>query len=122
MYGYLTIKVATVLEVDVKACGMLLHPCPVLVDIGSIDDEEEVVLAHLVDQQIVDGTTILVAHHTIIDLTYGCASNVVGKDVLHIALCIPALHRNLSHVGDIEESNMFANSGMLGGDTSILIK
>ena len=35
---YLSIIVATVLQINIKAFGILLHPGPVLVDISSIDD------------------------------------------------------------------------------------
>ena len=100
--GYLTIVVTTVLQVNIESFGLLLHPRPVLIDIGSVDDKEEVVLAHLVYQQVIDCTTILVAHHTIVYLTYRCASDIVCEDVLHVALCILALNCNLAHVRYIE--------------------
>ena len=96
--GYLTIVVTTVLQVNIESFSLLLHPRQVLIDIGGVDDKEEVVLAHLVYQQVVDSTTILVAHHTIVYLTYWCSSDIIGENMLHVALCILALNCNLAHV------------------------
>ena len=101
---------------------MLLHPCPVLVDIGGIDHEEEVVLAHLVDEQVVDRSTVLVAHHAVEDLPYWGTSHIIGEDMLHIALGILAAHRYLSHVRDIEESHLLSDCMMLWGNACILIE
>ena len=120
--GYLAIEVTTVLKVDVETLGILLHPSPVLIDIGGIDDEEEVVLTHLIHQQVVDSSTILVAHHTIIDLTHRGTSNIVGEDMLNITLGILALNRYLTHVRDIEESHFLAYCRMLRGDAGTLIE
>ena len=120
--SYLTIEVGTVLQVDIKALGILLHPGPVLIDVSGIDDQEEIVLAHLIHQQIVNRTTILVAHHTIVDLAHRSTSDIVGKNVLHITLGIRTFYGYLAHVRNIKQAHMLANGRMLGSNTSHLIK
>ena len=119
---YLSIIVATVLQINIKAFGILLHPGPVLIDICSIDDQEEIILCHLVDEQVINSTAILVAHHAIIDLTYRCIGYIVRKYMLHVTFGIRSLDGHFSHMRHIKESGMFANSHMLWCDTSILIK
>ena len=101
---------------------MLLHPSPILIDVGSIDDEEEIILAHLIYEQIIHRSTILITHHAVKDFPYWNSSNIIGKNVVDIALGIRTLHSDLAHVGDVEETYMFTNSQMLWSNTSILIK
>ena len=99
---------------------MLLHPRPILINIGGIDDEEEVVVAHLIDQQVVDSAAILIAHHTIIYLTHRSARYVVGKDVLHIAFSILATNRHFTHVTDVKESYLLTHCHVFWRNTCIL--
>ena len=120
LHGYLAVMVTHVLQVDVEALGLLLHPGPVLVDVGGVDNEEIVVLAHAVDQQVVDRSAVLVAHHAVENLSHRCATDVVGKDVLHIALSIFALDGDFAHVADVEDAAAGAHSLVLVGDVGVL--
>ena len=120
--GYLTVVVRTVLQVDVEAFGMLLHPSPVFVDVRGVDHEEEVILAHFIHQQVVDRTAVFIAHHTIVDFPNRRPSHIVRKDMLHVALCIWTLHSHLAHVRYIEESHMFSDGHVLRGNACILVK
>ena len=122
LYGNLTIEVTAVLQIDVEACGMLLHPSPVLINVGSIDDKEEIVLSHLIHQQVVHRTTILVAHHAIKDLSCRHTCYVVRKDMVHIALRILALYRHLAHVRHIKQPHMLTDSHVLWCYSRILVK
>ena len=120
MQGYLPIEVTTVLQVNLKSLSLLLHPSPVLIDVGSIDDEEEIIFAHLIDQEVVHRTAILIAHHTIIYLTNGSIGDIICKDVLHITLCIFALYRDLSHVRDVKETTLMSHGQVLQLNVLIL--
>ncbi len=122
LQSYLTIIIGTVLQVDVKTSGMLLHPSPILIYIGSIDNEEEIILAHLIYQKVIYCSTILIAHHAVVYLTHRCIGYIIGEDMLHITLGIRSFHRNLAHVTHIEEACMFTYSQMLWCDTRILIQ
>ena len=116
----LTIVIRHVSQIDVEALGMLLHPGPILIDIRSVDYEEEIVLPHLIDQKVINSSTVLVAHHAIIDLTHRGTRNIICKDMLHIALGIFTSHDDLSHVRHIEETYLLTYCKMLRSDASIL--
>ena len=77
---------------------MLSHPSPVLVDVCGVDDDEEVILAHLIDEQVVHRTAILVAHHAIENLSRLHATHVVGEDMIDVSLGIRTLYSHLAHV------------------------
>ena len=99
---------------------MLLHPSYILVDVGCVDDEEEVVLAHLVDEQVVDGAAVLIAHHAIEHLSVGGSLDVIGEDVLNIALGIFTLDGYFAHVRNVEDAAMLAHSVVLLLDVAVL--
>ena len=120
MHGKLAVVVALVVEVDVEACSMLLHPSYILVDVGCVDDEEEVVLAHLVDEQVVHRAAIGIEHHAIVNLSDRCSGNVVREDVLNIAFGIGTGDAHFAHVTDIEDAAMLTYSIVLVGDVRVL--
>ena len=116
----LSVEIRAVLKVYVEALGILLHPSPVLIYVGCIDNQEEVVLAHLVHQQVVHRAAVPVAHHTIIYFTCGRAGYVVGKDMLHVALGILTLNGYLAHVRDVKDAHFLAYSHVLECNAGIL--
>ena len=116
--GYLAIEVTTVLKVDVETLGILLHPSPVLIDIGGIDDEEEVVLSHLIDQQVIDRSAVGIEHHSVVDLSEGGVGHIVGEDVLHVAFCIRARDAHFAHVTDIEDTAVLTYCVVFIGNVS----
>ena len=120
MHGQLSVIVALVVEIDIEALFLLKHPCYILVDIGCVDDEEEIVFAHLIDEQVVHGAAVGVAHHTIIDLSYGRACDIVGEDVLDVALSVGACDAHFSHVRDVEDTAVLAHGVVLVGDVGVL--
>ena len=95
---------------------MLLHPGHVLVDVGGVDHEEKVVLAHLVYQQVVYSASVGIAHHAVEDLADGGVFHIVGEDVVHIPLGIGALDAYLTHVRYIEHTAVLAHGVMLLDD------
>ena len=118
----LSIIIRNVTQIDVEAIGMLLHPSPVLIDIGGIDDKEEIILSHFIDQQIIYCSTILVAHHTIVDLSHRCTCYVIRKDMLHIAFSIVTANNDLSHVRHIKQAYFLTYRIMLWSYSCILIE
>ena len=97
-----------------------MHPSPVLIDIGGIDDQEEVAFTHLVDQQVVYGAAVLIAHHAVEHLADGSPRNVVGKYMLYVAFCITATDGYFAHVTHVEHAALGAHSLVLVGDIAIL--
>ena len=120
LHGNLAVIVRAVVEVDVEALHVLAHPIHVLVDVGCVDDKEEVALAHAVDEQVVDGAAVGVAHHAIEDFSVCGTGDVIGEDVVDIALGILALDAHLAHVGDVEDTAVLAHGVVLFDDGGIL--
>ena len=77
---------------------MLGHPRPVLVDVSGIDDDEEVILAHLIHEEVIHRTAVLIAHHAIENLARLHAAHVVGEDMVDISLCVGSLDSHFSHM------------------------
>ena len=120
LHRQLSVEVGAVLYVDVITLGMLSHPCPVLVDVCGIDDDEEVILAHLIHKEVIHRTTVLIAHHAIENLSRFHSPNIVGKDMVDVSLGIRTLDSYLAHVGHIEHSTGIAHSLVLVLDVGIL--
>ena len=120
MHGQLAVVVALVLEVDVEARHLFLHPRHILIDVGRVDDEEEVVVAHFIDEQVIDRAAVGVAHHPIVDLSDGRIGDIIGEDVLHVALCIGPCDAHFAHVRDIEDTAVLAHGVVLIGDVRVL--
>ena len=120
LYGKLAVVVALVVKVDIEAFHLLLHPCNILVDIGCIDDKEEIIITHLIDEQVIHGATIGVEHHSIVDLSEGRISHIVREDVLHVALCIRTCDAHFTHVADIKDTTMLAHGVVLIGNVRVL--
>ena len=107
-------------QVYVIAFSLLLNPGPVLIDVGSIDDEEETLVGHLIHQEVVNDATILVAHHAIEDFSMGHACHIVRKDVIDIAFCVSTGNQHFAHVTDIEHATGCAYCLMLVHNARIL--
>ena len=120
MHGKLAVEVALVVELDVEACCVLLHPSYILVDVCRIDDEEEVVLAHLIDQQVINRSAVGVEHHTVVYLSDGCSSHIIREDVLNILLSVGTCDAHFAHVTHIEDAAMLTHGIVLVGDVRVL--
>ena len=104
--GELGVVVALVLGLGVEALDLLLNPGVVLVDVGSVDDEEEVVLAHLIDEQVIHSAAVGIEHHAVEDLAHVGSGHVVRKDVLHEALSLRTRDAYFAHVANVEDADL----------------
>ena len=120
LQGYLSVDVALVHGNHIESLCLSLYPGIVLIDIGGIDDEEELVVRHLVDKQIVHGAAILMQHHAIVYLAHGSTGNVVGEDVLHELLRLGTAHQHLAHVAHVEHAACLAHGIVLVHDVGVL--
>lgn len=77
-------------------------------------------LAHLVDQQVVDGATVGVAHHAVEDLANGGSSYIVCEDMVDEALGVLTRDECLTHVGYIEYTAMLAHGVVLFDNRRVL--
>ena len=116
----LAIVVGLVLEINVESFEMLFHPRHILVDVGGIDDQEKLLSPHFVDKQVVDRSSVGVAHHAIENLAVGCCGHVVCENVIDVAFCVASLDEHLAHVADVEHTACLANGHVLIGDVGVL--
>ena len=116
----LAVEVALVVKPYVEALHLLLHPLNVLVDVGGVNDKEEIVVAHLIDEEVINGAAVGIEHHAVEYLAVGGTGHVVGEDVLHVALCVGACDAHLAHVRDVEDSAVLAHGIVFIGDVGVL--
>ena len=116
LHRQLTVAVALIGEGEVEALGVTGHPVEVFVDVRGIDDEEEAVVGKLVDQQVVNGAAVVVAHHAVEHFAHGCSADVAGEDVAHVAFGIGAADGHFSHVAYVEHTALAAHGMVLGGN------
>ena len=89
---------------------MFGYPEIVLLYIGSVDDQQIVIrLELLVNQKIIDSTSIRIEHHSVEDLAGSHGANVVSEYVVHEFFGIRTAYEYLAHMGDIEHSNLVAD-------------
>ena len=94
-------------------------PVPVLLDIGSVDNQQILLLFVLIDQQIVYNTAILIGKASVLYFTGRKGGHIVRSDFLQKVQSMRAFHPKLSHVGDIEYADALANGEMFVDDTGI---
>ena len=107
-------------DVYIITIGILHNPINVLIDVGRIDNQEEIVFSHLVNQQIIYGSTIGIKHHAIVNLPDRSIGNIIREDMIDEFLRIIASYKYLTHVRNIEHTTMLANSIVLIDDRGIL--
>ena len=85
------------------------HPVVVLLGVCGVYDHEVIVVSPLVDDQIVYGTAVLVAHRAVARLPVLHVGEVVGQHIVQVLQAVRAGYQDLSHVGNIEEACGSAN-------------
>ena len=73
-----------------------------------------------VNQEIVHNTACRVEHHSVKDLAGFEAADVIGKDVVHILFRIRSADEDLTHVRDVEHSDLVTDSIVLVSYVGIL--
>ncbi len=118
--GNLAVIEALVGNLNVKAFGVLHDPCHVLVDIRCVDHEEELIVVHLVDEQVIYRTAILAAHHAVENLAVGGTGHVVYEYMVDEFLCFGTFHADLTHVADVENAHFLTDCIVLVGYAFVL--
>ena len=98
LHGQLCIIVRAVVNGYIKTLGVFAHPGHILIDVGSVEDEEKLVFTHLVNQQVVYRSTVGVEHHAVKYLIDRRTCHIVGEDVVDISFGICACYVSLAHV------------------------
>ena len=100
---------------------MILDPKVVFLNVGGVHDQQEMIrLELLVNQKVIDCTAVGVEHHPVKNLAGSHGTDIVGEHVVHEFLGVRATDEYLTHVGDIEHSDLVTDRQMLLGDGRIL--
>ena len=120
LHSELTVDIALVVHLHVEILSVLFNPRHIFVDVGSINHQEEMVVAHFVHQQIVDGATVFVEHHPVVDFTHRRIGDVVGEDIIHEFLGFGTRDVYFAHVRNVEHAHILAYGIVLLHDALIL--
>ena len=103
----------------VEVFGVLAEVFEILLAVGGVDDDEEVILAP-VDDHIVHRPPVLVADRRVTGLPDVQAGYVAGDEALDGAFGVGTAEDRLAHVRDVEEPGVVANRPVLGLDARVL--
>ena len=95
---------------------VLLQPFPVFVSVSCIVDDEVFFAGHSEDCEVVDYSALGIAQEGVLALADWEGRNIVGGESVQEALSVFSFDGYSPHVGDIEESNVVADSFALGDD------
>ena len=100
---------------------MLLDPGKVLVNIGGVHNQQEMVGQILtVNEKVVHSASVRIAHHAVEDFSGFVSTDIVGENVVDESLGLRAFHKDFSHVGHIEHTHLFPHGQVLLGDGAVL--
>ena len=99
---------------------MRLKPLKILIRVARVDHDEVFRIAVFVNEHIVHRAAILIAEHGISAAAGRHSSDVVGEHGLQIGKRIFAAHKQLTHVGNIEQAAAFPHGFVFFQDGRIL--
>ena len=102
------------------AGDLLPDPREVLVGVRGVDDHQEMVVGHLVDQQVVHERALRRHQARVVDLPDLEPRRVVARDPLHGGQGIRTRDLDLTHVADVEHPSPRAHRQVLCGDAGVL--
>ena len=101
---------------------LLPTPQPIFFDIGCIDYHHVFLVFVVIQQKIIDDTSVFIQHAVILCFTYTCSKNIIRSYPLNKLGCFWSFHPKLAHMRHIKNANgihhrqMFINnSGILDG-------
>ncbi len=122
LYGKLAQFVAQIVYLHVVPLCVTLYPGNILRYVRGVDYKQEVVFVTFIHQKVVYRAPLVVQHHAVEYLSYGCACHIVGEYVVHIFLGLRARYVHLAHVRYIKHSARRAHCIMLLRDAGILYR
>ena len=120
--GKLVPVVALVAYDHIIVFCLLVNPFVVLINVCRIYGHEIPIGLNLADARVVNGSPVRIAHHAIHDVTGLHLPHVVCEDMVYKFLGLSSADYYLSHVGDVEHSDMFADSVMFFDNTGVLYR
>ncbi len=92
------------------------QPLPVLLAVGGVDDEQEVVASEHIQVGVVDGAAVLVGDDRILGMARHQCPGIVGQRLEEERFGAAAGDAEAAHVGDVEQSGMAARGEVLADD------
>ena len=101
---------------------LLFEPGEILVDVRSVDNEQNRLRAALVDEQVVDNAAVVARKHSVGYLTGGHRSHLVGEHAVDELNGVGAFDEELAHVADVEKAGGLAHCVMFFCYAAILYR
>ena len=118
--GYLGHIVGNVFEFHI-AEEMVTDPFHILCMVGRINHQQDMLFIHLINQQVIHGGAVFIAHGGIFYLTIHHVAALVGHQHLHIGHGVLAAQGHFRHVGHIEQTGLLTHGHMLGDDAGLIL-
>ena len=74
----------------------------------------------LIDEKVIDGTSVRIEHHAVEDLARNHRTDIVRKHMVYKPFRVWSAYEYLTHVRDIEHSDIVAHCQMLFRNGSVL--
>ena len=117
--GELRVVAGVVVEVDAgEGADLLANPLEVFVFGAGVDDEEVVVVAEAMDEDVVDECALRREQRGVVRLAVFEARGVVHGDVLNGGERAGSAELNFAHVADVEEANGGADGNVFGDEAA----
>ena len=94
-------------------------PVPVLLYVGSIDNQQVFLGFILINKQVVHNASILVWKTGVLHLTGSKRRHIIRSHFLQKVQCMRTFHPKLSHVGDIEHTHTIHNGHVFVDNTGV---
>ena len=93
------------LDRAIELAGVVAHPVEIFFARAGIDDEQVVVFAQAVDDDVVDERSLGIEQRRILRLADGEPGGVVHRDVLHGGERVRPGHADVAHVADVKDAD-----------------
>ena len=112
---------ADVLHVHVGLADVPAEPIPILVAIGSVDDQQVLVFAEPVEVGVVDGAAGIRGNEGVLRLTHLQSTCAVGQHLQKKRLGPLPAHHESAHVRDIEKAAPASGGEVLANDAGFVL-
>ena len=118
--GELRVVVAVVADVHAgEGSDLGANPLVVLLAGAGVDDQQIVVVAEFVDQDVVDECSLGIEHGRVLRLADGQLRGIVHGEGLDGGQRARAAELDIAHVADVEQPYAGADRHVLGGDAGV---
>ena len=118
--GKLGDAVGNVGDFSAESFVLFAHPCPVLVNVSGIHDQQVVVFGEVVNEEVIHDAALAVREAGVLHLARIERGYVVRSDVLEKCEGFGTFHCKFTHVRNVENTDFASHVEVFGGDAFIL--